>query len=79
MEVQTREQNKIKYKLNGHSGCKLELINDDGHIFVSKTSGSLEYNLRLRKQFKKQNSYSPPPHIHYFFQTNIHKTPDIMF
>ncbi len=60
MEVQTREQNKIKYKLNGHSGCKLELINDDGHIFVSKTSGSLEYNLRLRKQFKKQNSYSPP-------------------
>ncbi|MBR1544810.1 MAG: phosphotransferase [Alphaproteobacteria bacterium] len=46
-------------KLNGHSGCELSLFSsEDGKIFVRKKSSSFEYNLRLKKQFIKQNKYN---------------------
>ena len=57
-----------KKDLEGHSGCKVVLINNGTNVFVRKTSGSISYNNRLTKQFIKQKK---------FFLKGI-KTPDIL-
>lgn len=45
--------------LSGHSGCEISLLsNVNNKIFVRKKSASEEYNLRLKKQFIKQNKYT---------------------
>jgi hypothetical protein len=41
-------------KLHGHSGCRLELIDNNGTIFVRKISRSVSYNERLIAQCVKQ-------------------------
>lgn len=57
MKLLENQINTATYKLIGHSGCELELINTDGRIFVSKISSSIEYNSRLKKQCKKQKKF----------------------
>ena len=43
------------YKLGGHSGCQINLIEpDDGAVFVRKTSKDQEYNERMKAQCEKQ-------------------------
>lgn len=55
--------------LGGHSGCKIFLCEDDeNRLFVRKISGSVNYNQRLKKQAKKQDS----------FQNECIKTPKIL-
>lgn len=44
--------------LKGHSGCKIELIHNGKDIIVRKTSGSIDYNIRLKKQCVKQKIFS---------------------
>ena len=51
-------------KLNGHSGCMVNLVKDSSSIYVSKISGDTAYNFRLKKQCKKQaNFISKLPNI----------------
>jgi len=49
-------------ELYGHSGCKVSLTKSKGKyeedLFVRKISKDKEYNLRLEKQFFKQNSFN---------------------
>lgn len=40
--------------LNGHSGCKVLLCENDARVFVRKISSSREYNTRLQTQVNKQ-------------------------
>lgn len=43
------------YNLGGHSGCQINLIEeDDGSVFVRKISKDKAYNSRLKAQCKKQ-------------------------
>lgn len=44
-------------KLNGYSGCKLDLMTDNNLLFVKKTSNVPQYNMRLKKQLKKQMNF----------------------
>tara|TARA_A100001515_G_C4591478_1_gene216126 strand:- start:2736 stop:3536 length:801 start_codon:yes stop_codon:yes gene_type:complete len=48
--------------LNGHSGCKVLLCENDKTKYVRKISKSFDYNTRLQAQMKKQDS---------FFHSNI--------
>lgn len=43
-------------EFEGNSGCKIELIND---TTIRKYSSSTDYNVRLHKQFNKQNMFIP--------------------
>lgn len=45
------------FKLQGKSGCELELLESNGKLVVRKTSKSLEYNHRLEAQYLKQKKY----------------------
>ncbi|AEF83951.1 conserved hypothetical protein [Treponema primitia ZAS-2] len=45
-------------KLNGHSGCIIELININEKNIVIKRSKDISYNKRLEEQCKKQEKYS---------------------
>ncbi|NQU81209.1 MAG: phosphotransferase [Bacteroidetes bacterium] len=45
-------------KIEGRSGCKLEILKPDNCYFVKKISGSTSYNLRLKKQCEKQNAFA---------------------
>lgn len=47
---------KIK-QLVGYSGCKLELLNNQDCLFVRKSTKLNAYNLRLKKQLKKQLNF----------------------
>lgn len=47
---------KTKVKLNGYSGCKLEIVHTDSKYSVIKSSPNIAYNERLKKQKKKQES-----------------------
>jgi hypothetical protein len=44
-------------KLEGRSGCPIYLISKGNSIAVSKSSSSLSYNERLKKQASKQNAF----------------------
>lgn len=51
----------LKADLKGHSGCKIQLYqNQDGMLFVRKTSSDAAYNKRLEIQCKKQARYRHP-------------------
>lgn len=57
-------------KLIGHSGCKLEINEENGNLFVIKTSKNIDYNNRLKEQCEKQKNFK-----HKFFNTpNILKS-----
>ena len=43
--------------LNGHSGCRVFLIEDGKNIFIRKISSSPDYNARLMLQAKKQADF----------------------
>jgi hypothetical protein len=48
-------------ELKGNSGCRVFLIEDESHgLVVRKTSGTVDYNERLIKQFFKQNNFIHP-------------------
>jgi predicted Ser/Thr protein kinase len=47
-------------ELNGHSGCRLFLCEEDNRKYVRKISSSSDYNDRLKKQMSKQESFSDP-------------------
>jgi hypothetical protein len=44
-------------KIQGRSGCLLEVITNETAYIVRKTSNSIEYNNRLKKQIQKQNNF----------------------
>lgn len=47
------------YNLGGHSGCHIFMIEeDDGNVFVRKTSKDKSYNDRLRIQSEKQAAFT---------------------
>lgn len=45
-------------KLNGHSGCCLNIISNNNVLVVEKESKDLNYNIRLKNQVEKQKKYS---------------------
>ena len=49
---------KLQCELNGHSGCKIYLMEDEnkGH-FVRKFSKNINYNERLKLQYEKQKNF----------------------
>lgn len=49
--------NRVVKNLSGHSGCIVNLVEENGLIFVSKLSSDMDYNFRLKKQSKKQNNF----------------------
>ena len=55
-------------ELDGHSGCRVILIEDNGSVFIRKISSSSDYNARLRLQAEKQqhfaNEYISSPKIY---------------
>lgn len=48
---------KLLKNLNGHSGCIIDLLQDEEKIFVSKKSSDKNYNLRLKKQCIRQSRF----------------------
>lgn len=46
-----------RYKLVGHSGCRLEVRERDGVLMVVKIAPSDAYGHRLRKQYEKQRAF----------------------
>ena len=46
----------ISIRLNGHSGCSIEVINELNNTVVRKISSSYDYNDRLIKQCEKQKT-----------------------
>jgi aminoglycoside phosphotransferase (APT) family kinase protein len=59
--------NKPVIKIEGRSGCKIEILQTENKFIVRKTSNRTEYNERLKKQCQKQadfistkNCSSPP-------------------
>lgn len=44
-------------KIQGNSGCKIEILSSDNGTFVRKHSSSTDYNKRLLRQSQKQSSY----------------------
>ncbi len=46
-----------KLKLEGRSGCKLEVLNREGVFYVKKISKEQQYNTRLLLQAEKQQQY----------------------
>lgn len=44
-------------KMEGRSGCRLEVLKNDEHVFIKKYSSSIAYNNRLIKQAKKQQYF----------------------
>lgn len=55
--------------LKGYSGCPLQLDEKDGKWFVTKYSGGVEYNPRLKLQCEKQRRFE---------ETEAIKTPTVM-
>jgi thiamine kinase-like enzyme len=55
-------------KLEGHSGCNLSFLNNNGKSIIRKISKDVNYNQRLENQCKKQ----------YNFNHKIIKTPKII-
>lgn len=52
---------KLNRSLNGHSGCKIHLMdNDNGSRIIRKISKDISYNERLRLQCTKQKSFHDP-------------------
>ena len=47
----------MNIKLEGRSGCLIRLSEKGGQIYVNKSSSSLSYNNRLKKQAAKQDSF----------------------
>ena len=52
-----KKGNKVIKNLSGHSGCKVNLVDDGNGIYVSKMSASKSYNFRLKKQCQKQHLF----------------------
>lgn len=44
-------------KVKGHSGCKLEILDNKGRCIVKKYSSGFDYNERLKNQMHKQNEF----------------------
>lgn len=59
---------KILKNLSGHSGCNIYLCQSDNVLFVRKDAGSVNYNIRLKKQYIKQK----------YFALNEAKTPQVL-
>jgi hypothetical protein len=62
-----------KIKIEGRSGCNLEIIQNSNQYLIRKSSSSLEYNSRIQKQCKKQNEF----YINAKFENIL--TPKILF
>jgi hypothetical protein len=44
-------------KMEGRSGCKLDVVKEGSHVIIKKYSSSVEYNKRLMKQANKQQNF----------------------
>lgn len=44
-------------KMEGRSGCKLDVVREGSHVIIKKYSSSIEYNKRLMKQANKQQNF----------------------
>ena len=44
-------------KMEGRSGCRLEVMKSDDHVIIKKHSSSISYNNRLIKQAEKQQQF----------------------
>ena len=46
----------MKIEVKGHSGCQVDVVNEDGHIFVYKSTSDTKYLDRLVLQAQKQEA-----------------------
>jgi len=59
-------------KMEGRSGCKLDVEKAGSHVIIKKYSSSIEYNKRLLKQAKKQEDfYNNLPGNHFFSTARV--------
>lgn len=56
-------------KMEGRSGCKLEVVKDGSRVIIKKYSSSIEYNKRLLKQARKQEAFYNNLPENYIFST----------
>ncbi len=56
-------------KMEGRSGCKLEVIKEGSHVVIKKYSSSITYNIRLLKQANKQHVFYNNLPENYIFST----------
>lgn len=56
-------------KMEGRSGCKLDVVKDGDHVIIKKYSSSIVYNKRLLKQAKKQQNFYTNLPENYVFST----------
>lgn len=54
----------MKIKIEGHSGCNVEVVRENGRLLVYKYSTTPETGKRLWKQAAKQSCFLSSPHIH---------------
>ncbi|MEJ7682689.1 MAG: phosphotransferase [Segetibacter sp.] len=56
-------------KMEGRSGCKLDVLKEGSHVIIKKYSSSIEYNKRLLKQANKQQVFYNNLPENYIFST----------
>ena len=52
-----KDTNNTIMRLQGHSGCKVYLLQENDDLFVRKISRNKNYNKRLKIQMEKQNAF----------------------
>lgn len=54
----------MQIEVKGHSGCQIEVVREDGQLYVDKSSHDLNYLDRLVRQAEKQIEASIPEYQH---------------
>jgi hypothetical protein len=74
MERKKKNNNAPSLKIEGHSGCKLEILGYKDDFSVKKHSGNISYNKRLKEQMHKQQVfYKRPNKLSVFLTAEIIK------
>ena len=74
MESEKKTDSVPSLKIEGHSGCKLEILDYENGYSVKKHSGSISYNERLKQQmFKQQFFHKKTSKLNVFLTAEIIK------
>lgn len=57
MKNENKSDNSPSLKIEGHSGCKLEILDYEDGFSVKKYAGHISYNKRLKEQMRKQQFF----------------------
>lgn len=54
----------MKIEVKGHSGCQIDVVAEDGNLYVYKSTADTKYLNRLELQAQKQKAAAAVPHQH---------------